>query len=556
MAELEKLMARYTGPNCDTVTPPTLHPGQREHVLVVHDESVFYTNDDENVAWVEDGRGHSLKRKNVGGGCNTSAFLSEEIGVLRMTDEQYAAYNAANPDSDLPQDSTVTMKIGTKYATAKTGETLLGLSHNGWWTNDLVIAQLNNAIKIFEQTHPGKVAVFQFDNSTGHNAFADDALIAHKMSATPGGKQPLMRSGHFNGQDHHMVFAEGDFLLFPFERKMNGTKHSFRRGERIDVESPMCGWAKGTRQVCLERCVPITNGKTAAGKTKYITHCCKCAKKTPNELVDDELLRAAGMSHLIQEKVKHKGRNPVTGKPCCCVWALQQHEDFMAQKNAVEETILAAGHKVIFLPKFHPELNFIERFWAHCKRWLRKHCMYTMSGLWENLPRVFSTDITPVTLIRKFARTSWRWMDVYRRGLPPDISAFCAKQYHGHRGVPEHVDDLINQLKEQRRVTAAVQLERLVSEFESTCSSIPNPGDMSVVDPSTVDKDRFIGLWIVKEFEGQGDFQGQVISHDMDILNRPIFHIRYLDGDEEDLFLDELVLYVKPHELFLLCRIS
>ena len=71
----------------------------------------------------------------------------------------------------------------------------------------------------------------------------------------------------------------------------------------------------------------------------------------------DEILRAAGLGHLIKDKIKHKGRDE-KGRPCCCVWGLKQHEDFASQKNAVEEMILAAGHKVIFLPKFHPELNF------------------------------------------------------------------------------------------------------------------------------------------------------------------------------------------------------
>ena len=53
MAEFEKLMTKYTGPDCMTEIPPTLCPGQKEHVLVVHDESTFYTNDDERFEWCE-----------------------------------------------------------------------------------------------------------------------------------------------------------------------------------------------------------------------------------------------------------------------------------------------------------------------------------------------------------------------------------------------------------------------------------------------------------------------------------------------------------------------
>ena len=73
-----------------------------------------------------------------------------------------------NPDGDLPQDSGVEIKCDSKYVTSKTVKTLLGISHDGWWTNDLMSAQLKQAIKIFEITHPGCIGVFLFDNSTGH----------------------------------------------------------------------------------------------------------------------------------------------------------------------------------------------------------------------------------------------------------------------------------------------------------------------------------------------------------------------------------------------------
>ena len=96
------------------------------------------------------------------------------------------------------------MKCGTKYATALTGDTVLGIAHNGWWTNELVLAQLQQAIKIFEITHPGMVGVWLFDNSNGHNAFAADALVAHKLHGKPGGKQPKMRSTVYNGVVQHM----------------------------------------------------------------------------------------------------------------------------------------------------------------------------------------------------------------------------------------------------------------------------------------------------------------------------------------------------------------
>ena len=216
--------------------------------------------------------------------------------------------------------------------------------------------------------------------------------------------------------------------------------------------------------MALERNLRIARGRTKAGKVKYLRHCCKAVPKTEEELFDDEMLRVAGREDAIVEKVKHSG--DTDGRPCCIVWMLMQEEDFKAQRNAVEELIIAAGHKVIFLPKYHPELNFIERIWGHFKRWLRSHCEYNMSGLWTNLGKVCSEEITPLSMIRKFARTSWRWMDCYRRGLSLELTTFATKVYHGHRCVPPTMDALVDELQRHKKKTAAVKLEQLLDEEE------------------------------------------------------------------------------------------
>ena len=122
----------------------------------------------------------------------------------------------------------------------------------------------------------------------------------------------------------------------------------------------------------------------------------------------------------IRDKIRHEGiRN---GVECCCVHALSSCSDFQNQKNSVEELVESLGHQVIFLPKFHPELNFIERFWSRIKWWLRGHCLMTMDGLLENVRHACSTDVVSLTLIRKYARTSWRWMEAYRRQLTEEWS--------------------------------------------------------------------------------------------------------------------------------------
>ena len=48
--------------------------------------------------------------------------------------------------------------------------------------------------------------VWIFDQSSGHNCYSDDALVAKRMSIHPGGKQPRMHPGRLpNGAPQMMV---------------------------------------------------------------------------------------------------------------------------------------------------------------------------------------------------------------------------------------------------------------------------------------------------------------------------------------------------------------
>jgi len=123
--------------------------------------------------------------------------------------------------------------------------------------------------------------------------------------------------------------------------------------------------------------------------------------------------------------------------------------DFLAQRSMVEESILDAGHKCIFLPKFHCELNHIEMYWGAAKRYTRAHCDYSFAKL---LPTVKEAlDSVPLATIRRHARKSWRFMEIYDEGLTGSSAmaeekrrSYAERQYRSHRRVPASVmDDLL-----------------------------------------------------------------------------------------------------------------
>ena len=76
--------------------------------------------------------------------------------------------------------------------------------------------------------------------------------------------------------------------------------------------------------------------------------------------------------------------------------------DFKFQKTKVEELILNKGHRAMFIPKFHCELNLIERVGFRAKQYTRSHCDY----LFSNFEKIINTalDAVSVELIRKCFR--------------------------------------------------------------------------------------------------------------------------------------------------------
>jgi hypothetical protein len=127
---------------------------------------------------------------------------------------------------------------------------------------------------------------------------------------------------------------------------------------------------------------------------------------------------------------------------CCAKRILELQPDFQAQKSLVQDTIEAAGHLCIFLPKFHCKLNFIEFFWGAVKKYLRENCDYTFETLRSNLPKALAS--VKLSTIHVWEHCMVRWMDAYRMGLGAKeaqitVRKFSSHQYTSHRRVPETV---------------------------------------------------------------------------------------------------------------------
>ena len=94
---------------------------------------------------------------------------------------------------------------------------------------------------------------------------------------------------------------------------------------------------------------------------------------------------------------------------------LSNHNDFVNEKTIVEHYIERRGHVAIFLPKFHCELNPIERVWGQSKRYCRAYTNFTLPELREILHPAL--DSVSVDLIRKYFRKVRDYARAYNEGV-------------------------------------------------------------------------------------------------------------------------------------------
>ena len=82
---------------------------------------------------------------------------------------------------------------------------------------------------------------------------------------------------------------------------------------------------------------------------------------------------------------------------CCYRALLSIQSDFASQKSLLEEIAEENNHVVHFLPKFHPELNPIEKLWCFSKRPIREAALQRAaqiatrhsSGITQQEPQIF-----------------------------------------------------------------------------------------------------------------------------------------------------------------------
>ena len=210
-----------------------------------------------------------------------------------------------------------------------------GKGRDGYYTNERIIQHAEKAIEIVQKYYPDDDHVLVFDNATTHVKRAGNALSARRMP-----KNPLFSWGvTVPVKDKYGAIAyrpdgKPQMMKVPMEpgRLPNGEPQPLYFPDGHEK----AGWFKGMAQILHER------GFEAESKLRAQCDGFRCPPGETN---------------------------------CCCRRLLYNQPDFMQVESVLETTCHAKGVKVLFLPKFHCELNFIEQVWGHAKRVYREFPM-------------------------------------------------------------------------------------------------------------------------------------------------------------------------------------
>jgi hypothetical protein len=191
LLDMQRSTVTYTGKYMNTEVPgEMLQVGASlRHIISYHDECCCHASDRVTKRWSMPGRGGCMKDKSRGAARMVTGYICAEVGVWRES------LRTINP----------------------------GENKDGWWVGDDTQAQATAHLLEFDLLFPGCVCVDIYDNSSGHDCRAKDALDISKLNLGVGGdgKEVLMMRGGLyldsSGapQQQSFFFAAGDVLHVP-----------------------------------------------------------------------------------------------------------------------------------------------------------------------------------------------------------------------------------------------------------------------------------------------------------------------------------------------------
>ena len=348
----------------------------REVIVWFHDETIFYAHDRRKKGWYHKDAPAKPYTKGEGATVMVADFVSAKFGWLCSPDGQRTARRVMKP----------------------------GKNKDGYFSSEDICEQAENAMAILQEYYPQYEHIFVYDNATTHLKRAPDALSARRMPKNI--PKP--------GSNWGVETTKRDPVTGKIEYKTDGSP------AKVKVRMGDAHLHDGTVQPLY-----FPEGHQRAGVFKGMA----------------AILEERGFGDMSQVRAECKSFKCLPGATsCCCRRILYNEPDFKDVPSLLENTCKAKGFTVIFLPKFHCELNFIEQCWGYAKRIYR---MNPESSREDALLRnaLAALEMIPLPTMRRFANRSSRFMDAYNQGLNGRQAAWATKKYRGHRVLPASIMD-------------------------------------------------------------------------------------------------------------------
>jgi hypothetical protein len=213
-----------------------------------------------------------------------------------------------------------------------------GKNQEGYFTSDDILDQAETAINILKKHYLDEDHVLVYDNATTHLKCADGALSAQRMlKFTSKPESNWLVEVNVRDANGKAVYAPDGKIL---KRKVQMEDEIFPDGTKqtlyFEPGHPKAGLFKGMAVILQEHGLIVQSNLKAQCNSKF-----QC---------------------------------PDQGKSnCCCRRVLYNQPDFVQVESLLETFCRGCGVDIIFLPKFHCELNFIEQCWGFAKQIYRHY---------------------------------------------------------------------------------------------------------------------------------------------------------------------------------------
>jgi hypothetical protein len=346
----------------------------RRVITWFHDESVFYAHDRRRKGWYLKDAPAKPYAKGEGASLMVADFVSADFGWLRSPDGKQSARRLFKP----------------------------GKNRDGYFSNEDIQAQAQDAMDILTEYYPQFDHVFVYDNATTHLKRAEDALSARRMP----------KNIPKEGTNWGVEVTKRDSTTGKIIYRADGSP------EKIKIRMRDTTLPDGTLQSLY-----FPEGHPRAGVFKGMA----------------VILQERGLGDMSKVRAEcSKFQCEAGATNCCCRRILYNQPDFVNAEPILQTVCNARGFRILLLPKFHCELNFIEQCWGRAKSIYRT---YPESSREDRLEAntVSALESIPLSMMRKFANRSLRFMDAYKRGLNGRQAAWASRKYRGHRILPNDI---------------------------------------------------------------------------------------------------------------------